>query len=130
MSGCVFCDIIEGKAPATVVAETPSSITIVPLNPVTEGHLLVIPKIHAAYIWGLVPGPNEGLFSDLAARAKEAHPCNIIQSNGAVATQTVFHVHFHIVPRRKGDGLNLPWANPGTEFEGWSGIVDDGWTRR
>jgi histidine triad (HIT) family protein len=127
MSGCVFCDIIKGKAPATVVAETPSSITIVPLNPVTEGHLLVIPKIHAAYIWEL---PGWRLLYDIGEQAKQAYPCNIIQSNGTEATQTVFHVHFHIVPRRKGDGLNLPWANPGTGFEGWSDIVDDGWTRR
>lgn len=111
MSGCVFCDIIEGKAPATVVAETYNTITIVPLNPVTGGHVLVIPRAHGAYLWEL-PVWNGGVLFDIGQQAKQAYPCNIIQSNGAEATQTVLHVHFHIVPRREGDGLMLPWSDP------------------
>jgi histidine triad (HIT) family protein len=87
------------------------AIIIRPLNPVTEGHALVIPKQHAEYIWELDEDVLRYTINDVAGAAYLlAEDCNVIQSNGEAATQTVKHVHFHLVPRREGDGLHLPWT--------------------
>lgn len=107
MNACPFCDIIAGRLPATVLAEWSDAIVIVPLNPVVEGHELVIPRIHVEDALRL-----PGVTADTMRRAAEwaTAPCNIITSAGAEATQTVFHLHVHIVPRRVDDGLALPWT--------------------
>lgn len=113
---CVFCQIIAGKAPAEIIAETEAAITIVPLNPVTERHWLVIPRQHAERLWDLETRHLAHTMFDVAgaawAASDAADGCNVIQSNGSAASQTIGHVHFHIVPRREGDGLTLPWTNP------------------
>jgi histidine triad (HIT) family protein len=104
---CVFCAILDGVAPATIVKEWAHTIAIVPRNPVTPGHVLVIPRVHVAdavadpYIAAQVMG---------CAAAFAHRPCNIITSAGEEATQTVGHLHVHIVPRTAGDGLTLPWT--------------------
>ena len=110
MSECVFCEIVAKRAPAMIVDEWDDAIAIVPLNPVTEGHVLVIPRQHVkdatAFpdVTGLVMR-RAGLF------AADLGSCNIITSVGAEATQSVFHMHVHVVPRREGDGLALPWTD-------------------
>lgn len=106
---CVFCEIVAGRSPATVVAEWADAIAITPLNPVTDGHVLVIPRKHVA---DATEKPMlTGAVASLAAlHAAGVGPCNIITSVGAEATQSVFHLHVHVVPRRKGDGLPLPWT--------------------
>jgi histidine triad (HIT) family protein len=105
---CVFCDIIAGRSPAEIFHEWDDAITIVPLNPVTEGHLLVIPKVHVAD-FGHDPYVSAAVMKR-AAQLAATQWCNVITSRGKVATQTVFHLHVHIVPRREGDGLALPWT--------------------
>lgn len=113
MSDCVFCDIWSGKAPAPKELQRRGNDWMVfePLNPVTPGHLLVVPREHAEYLWHLTPDSLHRLIAGVAHVADyEKNPCNIIQSNGLTATQTIPHVHFHIVPRREGDGLLLPWS--------------------
>lgn len=107
---CVFCEIATGDAPATVVAEWDDALAIVPRGPATDGHVLVIPRRHV---------PDATAVSDVTASAMRravevaatAAPCNLITSVGAEATQTVYHLHIHVVPRRAGDGLALPWTN-------------------
>lgn len=103
---CVFCKILRGDAHAEVVAEWPEAIAFVPLNPVTPGHVLVVPRQHVADAMTdpAVTGATMHRAAELARR-----PCNIITSAGAEATQTVFHLHIHIVPRKESDGLCLPW---------------------
>jgi histidine triad (HIT) family protein len=106
---CVFCDIVAGRAPATVVKEWPAALAIVPLKPVTDGHVLVLPKAHSA---DFTTGSEALLWAVMGAAqlAREMHgPMNLITSKGAEATQSVFHLHLHLVPRRKDDGLALPW---------------------
>jgi len=107
---CVFCAIIAGTEPATVVRQWVDAIAIVPLNPVTDGHLLVIPTAH---IRDASESPH--IAGQAMARAGELArpPFNIITSAGAEATQTVFHLHLHIIPRLAGDGLALPWRPGG-----------------
>lgn len=85
-----------------------------PLHPVTEGHLLIVPRDHAGRLEELDEYRAARLIMEVqrvGRRMAEAGlDYNVIQSNGEAATQTVAHVHFHIVPRRPGDGLALPWT--------------------
>lgn len=111
-SSCVFCDIVTGKAPAQIVGPPMSGVVMFkPLNPVTKGHTLVVPKHHAAR-------PEDDELGALAATAAAMQlgrtycgDYNLIVSVGAYATQTIGHTHFHFVPRTKNDGLALPWSS-------------------
>ena len=105
---CIFCNIVNNKAPATVVQTWDDAIAIVPLNPVVDGHVLVIPRQH---VKDALEKPE--ITARVMQRASElaSGQCNIITSVGRDATQSVFHLHLHIVPRQKDDGLTLPWTN-------------------
>lgn len=110
MTACIFCQIIRGESPANVVREWMDAIAIVPLNPVVAGHILVIPRAHVAdyteerYVTGYTMMRAAELARDLGI-----NPSNLITSAGREATQSVFHLHVHIVPRAENDGLALPW---------------------
>jgi histidine triad (HIT) family protein len=106
MNDCVFCDIVQGKAPATVLHEWDDAIAIVPLGPVVEGHTLVIPKRHVA---DAASDPETSAATMRRAAEIVPWPANIITSLGAEATQSVWHLHLHLVPRAENDGLALPW---------------------
>jgi histidine triad (HIT) family protein len=109
-SDCVFCQIVAGQAPATVVQRWAGAIAISPRRPVTPGHVLVIPAVHVSDVG--VDAAVSSLTMAAAAELAGEHPaCNIITSRGADATQTVFHLHIHVVPRRVNDGLLLPWSS-------------------
>lgn len=103
---CVFCKIASGEAPAQVVYLWHDAIAIRPLNPVCRDHVLVIPRRHVAD--ALEDVTVTGLAFTRAAQIAP-YPCNLITSVGTEATQTVMHLHVHIVPRAAGDGLLLPW---------------------
>lgn len=105
---CVFCEIVAGRSPAKVEVEWSDAIAIRPLNPVAPGHLLVIPKVHVAD--ALTDPVTSAAVMWRAAELAHA-PCNIITSCGIEATQSVFHLHLHIVPRTSGDGMRLPWTD-------------------
>lgn len=106
MNDCVFCDIAQGKSPATVVREWDDALAIAPRSPVVDGHVLVIPKRHVA---DAASDPETSAAAMRRAAEIVPWPANIITSLGAEATQSVFHLHLHIVPRAEGDGLALPW---------------------
>lgn len=116
---CVFCRIIAGDEPAEVVATWPDAIAVVPLNPVVPGHRLVIPTAHVvdftedATVTGAVMARAAQL-----AQAWAIHPANLITSAGREATQSVFHLHAHVVPRAENDGLALPWYSGKAEEVG------------
>lgn len=106
---CPFCEIVAGRAPATIVREWPDALALVPLGPVVDGHLLVIPKRH---VRDFTHAPFTA--ADTMRRASELayeldRPMNLITSKGREATQSVFHLHLHLVPRAANDGLALPW---------------------
>lgn len=110
---CEFCKIAHKLAPADIVHDWVdyNCLAIVPLNPVTPGHILVLPKEH---LRNAVDNPERTatvMFcaADWIARTGVGD-CNIITSVGKDATQTIFHLHVHVVPRRAGDGLALPWT--------------------
>jgi histidine triad (HIT) family protein len=105
---CPFCNRIDG---GQYDYQDAHSVAFQPLNPVTPGHFLVVSRKH---VIGALDAPHHaGRAVRLAAQlAVEMglHACNMITSVGADATQTVFHLHVHVIPRRAGDGLALPWT--------------------
>jgi histidine triad (HIT) family protein len=113
---CIFCRILTGDLPATVVDEDERTIAFMDIAPATRGHALVIPRVHAP---DLLTVDTEDLQAvavaarRLAARAKErlrADGINLLNSCGAAAWQTVFHFHVHVIPRYSDDPLRLPWT--------------------
>lgn len=110
MSDCVFCDIIAGEAPADdYVLCGAQTVAFTPLNPVTEGHTLVVPRLHVENAASVPEVTGETMkWASIMAGAFES--ANLITSIGEPATQSVTHLHIHLVPRRPGDGLTLPWT--------------------
>jgi histidine triad (HIT) family protein len=112
-SGCTFCDIVYFDAPAQVVRRWSDAIAIVPLHPVVDGHLLVLPRLHVPHALAdpAVTAMTTRRAAELA-RTEGTTALNLITSVGSSATQTVAHLHIHIVPRAADDGLALPWGPP------------------
>lgn len=116
---CTFCSIIQAEEPAEVVARTASWIAFFPPEPATVGHTLVVPTRHVADIWGLETREASELGAGVLKIARVIREAlapeglNIVQSNGGVATQTVDHLHVHLVPRSDGDAMGEIWpADP------------------
>lgn len=113
---CPFCAIVAREASATIVREWDDAIAIVPLNPVVRGHVLVLPKVHVETFFSS-PDVSAATMRRAAEllhgveRWQEPRDHNVITSAGRAATQTVMHLHVHIVPRDHDDGLMLPWTN-------------------
>ncbi|WTW93648.1 HIT domain-containing protein [Streptomycetaceae bacterium NBC_01309] len=108
---CIFCDIADGRAPARFLYTWPDALAFVPLNPVTDGHTLVIPRRHVTD-FAANPEVSAATMRRAAEAARGIRPdgqMNLITSWGVEATQSVFHLHLHLVPREKDDGLALPW---------------------
>ncbi|MEV2217173.1 HIT domain-containing protein [Streptomyces sp. NPDC050997] len=111
-TNCPFCRIVQGVAPARVVREWEEALAITPHGGgVTQGHVLVLPKTHVPDV-AADPAVSAVTMRHAAELAGEVGDCNVITSRGAAATQTVRHLHVHVVPRRTGDGILLPWTTP------------------
>ena len=116
---CIFCKIANGEIPASTVHEDDMFRVILDMSPATKGHALILPKKHMADIFEMDSETAEKAFvlaAKVAKGMKAALNCdglNIVQNNGEVAGQTVFHFHMHIIPRYEGDGQNINWV-PGT----------------
>ncbi len=114
-SGCVFCAIVKGDAPAKIVYEDEATLAFMDVRPVARGHALVIPKRHFRNIYDieeeilLATAKTTMKLARAVRAAFEPHGLNIVQSNGPAGFQSVFHFHFHIVPRWKDDDLVRPW---------------------
>jgi histidine triad (HIT) family protein len=110
--GCAFCAVVAGSSPAVVVRTWDDAIAIVPRGGgVTEGHVLVLSRVHVADA-GTDPAVTAAVMRRAAELLAGRPAANLITSKGAAATQTVFHLHVHVVPRTAGDGLALPWSAP------------------
>jgi histidine triad (HIT) family protein len=106
---CVFCEIAAGRAPADVIHRWPDVLAIIPLDPVVTGHTLIIPRVHVP---DFTTDPEVSALTMKAASVigrLSNQPMNLITSRGRAATQSVFHLHLHLLPRAPGDGLALPW---------------------
>lgn len=116
--GCDFCDIVAGDALARVVSKGHGVTVFLPDHPATRGHMLVVPDDHVADVWSLPQGAARTLASEVLRVASAARDSfqpdglNVIQSNGLAATQTVDHLHVHVVPRWTIDGMGEIWPSP------------------
>ena len=110
---CIFCRIIGGEIPSSKVYEDDKVYAFMDINPLNDGHLLIIPKTHAATIDEIGTEDFRAVMSathKLAGAVKKAlnpEGINIMQLNGKAANQVVPHLHVHIVPRWSGDGLTI-----------------------
>ena len=113
---CVFCRIRDGELPSTKVAEGERAFAIMDINPLNDGHVLVLTKAHAQHLfdiaeedlvaavrlaWRVASGIRRGLAPD---------GLNFVQANGRAAFQSVPHFHIHLIPRWLGDGKGFDWT--------------------
>jgi len=106
---CLFCGIIAGTTPATIVLETDDVVGFLDVRPVFKGHVLLVPREHVVTLPDLPSGLRDG-FLEASQRLATA----VVEGLGAqgsfvamnnVVSQSVPHLHLHVVPRTKGDGL-------------------------
>ena len=115
MENCVFCNLANGIWDSATLYEDDDFRVILDLGPASRGHALILPKAHYANIYEI---PEElaakaiVLAKKMAGIMTEAlgcDGCNIVQNNGEVAGQTVFHFHMHLIPRYKDDKAGFGW---------------------
>jgi histidine triad (HIT) family protein len=109
MPGCLFCSIVAGTAPAFRVVDTPDGVGFLDIRPVFKGHVLVVPRPHVSQLTDLPADLLPGYFA-LVQRVAAAVPAALDAQGTFVAmnnvvSQSVPHLHTHVVPRTKGDGL-------------------------
>lgn len=115
---CAFCRIIANEDPSARIVSRSRGVTVfLPDNPATKGHVLVVPDRHIPDVWGLNQGAARNLASEVLRVAHAVRDLmnpdglNVIQSNGAAATQTVNHLHVHVVPRWDADAMGDIWPD-------------------
>lgn len=117
---CVFCRIVRGESPAHFVLDEQKVVAFMDIYPSSRGHLLVVPVRHAVTIWDLTDEEAAEVFR--AARrlagalraALDPAGLNLLQSNGQIAGQVVFHFHLHLIPRYgRDEGLQFRLRPPG-----------------
>lgn len=112
---CVFCKIIAVEIPAAIVYESESVVAFLDVNPLAEGHLLVVPREHYARLVDMPPAECAQLFAPLPTLGRVlvdvtgAEGFNVLLNNGRVAGQVVEHVHCHLIPRKPADELGYRW---------------------
>jgi diadenosine tetraphosphate (Ap4A) HIT family hydrolase len=120
MSDCVFCAILRGDQPGSLFYADDEVVGLLDINPVTEGHALIIPRRHAADLAALDEATGQRLWTvaqrtaaALRASGLRCEGVNLFLADGAAAFQEVFHVHLHVFPRYAGDGftLNADWSH-------------------
>jgi histidine triad (HIT) family protein len=112
---CVFCAIRDGQLSALSVAEDERAFAILDINPINDGHTLIVPRTHAATLFEIAE-------EDAVATIRLAHRVaagirrglrpdglNLLQNNGAAAFQSVPHFHLHLIPRWEADGKGFTW---------------------
>ena len=114
---CLFCEIVAGRIPSARVLETDDAVAFLDLGPVNAGHVLLVPREHhadlselsdalAAKVGALLPRLSRAI-----RRATEADGLNVVINNGEAAGQTIFHGHWHLIPRFFDDAVNWPWPH-------------------
>ena len=114
-TNCIFCKIANGEVPSKTLYEDDSFRVILDLGPATKGHALIIPKEHYANLYELpeeTAGETMKLAKRMVIKMTERLGCegfNLVQNNGDLAGQTVFHFHMHMIPRYQADGQKIGW---------------------
>lgn len=130
MDDCIFCKVVSGEIPSYKLYEDDKTIVFLDIFPVSKGHALVIQKMHEKDV---LHSSDENAQAILATARKVAPSilktvgatdANMVFNSGTHAGQTVFHTHFHIIPRHEGDGLKT-WPQGGTDHEAFAKLADE-----
>ncbi len=112
---CIFCKIVAGEVPCFKLYEDAATLAFMDINPVNDGHALIIPKAHYEDVFAV---SGDALAATAATATKvaaavqaalEPAGMNLVQCNGEAANQSVMHFHMHVIPRRIGDDLGMNW---------------------
>ena len=112
---CIFCKIIAGQLPCEKVYEDEEVLAFLDINPISQGHTLVIPKAHYEFAHQCPPqvlaslAAKFGVIAEAICGACDTRAYNLLCNNGSAAGQVVGHLHFHIIPRAAGDSLLTGW---------------------
>src|SRR5712692_3677665 len=112
---CIFCKIVAGAVPCIKVFEDEGTLAFMDINPVHDGHCLVVPKAHYPTVFDIAPEAMAAVARTAAKvagavnQALKPEGLNLIQANGPGAGQSVAHFHFHVFPRRLNDGVAINW---------------------
>ncbi|WP_105618571.1 HIT family protein [Vallitalea okinawensis] len=115
MSDCILCKIAKGEIPSKTIYEDNQFKVFLDIFPGSKGHTLIIPKQHVANIFELDEETAGELFKIATKVAKGMKKVlgfegmNIVQNNGEIAGQTIFHFHLHLIPRYKDDQVSIKW---------------------
>jgi histidine triad (HIT) family protein len=117
MSNCIFCEILDGKAPANFVHQDDLCAAFMDIHPVNPGHVLVVPRKHSVLLHELDEASTRQMFwvarkVDAALRKSgiKLEAINLFLADGRAAGQEVMHVHLHVIPRFHGDGHHLRFS--------------------
>ena len=117
---CIFCDLIRGAGEVSICYEDSVAIALLDIQPVNPGHVLVVPREHYEVLQDIPKDVGAHLYlvaAKLIPRvqtASGATDMNIVVNSGAAAGQNVMHYHIHLIPRREGDGFDVPLPFPGS----------------
>lgn len=112
---CIFCKILRGEIPSFKLHEDDRTYAFMDINPLNDGHALIVPKFHSENIYST---PDEWLGPTMSTARKVAaavdkvigpEGVNLLQANGPGAGQSVFHLHMHVIPRYADDGAGMNW---------------------
>jgi len=112
---CIFCKIRDGEIPSVKIYSDERTFAIMDINPLNDGHVLVIPKRHAVTVYDIAEEDLAGAavvakrIALAVQKALRPDGLNILQANGAAAFQSVAHLHLHLIPRWIGDGKGFDW---------------------
>ena len=111
---CIFCAIVAGEAPASIIYQDDLLLAFMDIRPVTPGHLLIIPKQHATYLADMDAATGAHLFrvsmqmaAAVRASGVRCEGINLFVADGTAAGQEIFHVHQHVIPRFVGDTFKI-----------------------
>lgn len=116
-TACVFCEIVNETAPASMVYADEQAVAFLDIQPVNEGHLLVVPRVHAASLAEMDVRTGCHLFRlamNLSKAVRQSglrcDGVNLFLADGQAAGQEIFHVHLHVIPRFRGDGFGMQFS--------------------
>ncbi len=116
-NNCIFCKIANGEIPSNTLYEDDDFRVILDLSPATKGHAILLPKEHYQDLFELsTETASKALVvaKKVAAAMQQVFKCdgfNLLQNNGEVAGQTIFHFHIHLIPRYTNDNVQISWHN-------------------
>jgi histidine triad (HIT) family protein len=119
---CAFCNLIHGAGEVSMCFEDADVVAFMDIQPVHTGHLLVVPRAHFESLDDIPPGLAMHLFevamhlAPVVKQVAEADGMNIVVNSGSAGGQDVFHYHVHVIPRREGDGFDIPLPFAGSQM--------------